>query len=81
MNGDKILKAKLKDRTAADSAFETVVKRDEVVYEPRDPALIEYSGDNQYSLKFIQWAINKSRRIRILYSVPLTCLSLLNIPV
>lgn len=72
-NGDKILKAKLKDRTAADSAYEKVVQRDEAVYVPRDPALIEYLGDNQYLFKIYPVAINKSRRIRILYSVPLTC--------
>lgn len=72
-NGDKILKARLKDRTAADSAYEEVVDRDKEVYVSRDPALIEYLGNNQYRFKIYPVAINKSRRIRILYTIPITC--------
>ncbi len=66
-NGDQILKAKLKDRDAADSAYESVVNRIQV----RDPALIELVGPNTYEFKIYPVAINQTRKIRILYSVPL----------
>lgn len=71
-NGSKLLKAKLRDRAAADSAYEKVVDRDKQVYIPRDPALIEYVADNQYRYKIYPVAINKSRKIRITYSIPLS---------
>jgi hypothetical protein len=71
-NGSTILKAKLKDRTKADSAYEDVVDRNDIVFVRRDPALIEYLGDNQYRFKIYPVAINNSRRIRILYTIPLS---------
>jgi hypothetical protein len=74
-NGDEILKAKLKERAKADSAYEEVVDRNEVRYIPRDPAVIEYQGSNTYGIKIYPVAINKSRRIRILYSIPLQAFS------
>ncbi len=66
-NGNEILKAKLKDRDAADSAYESVVNRVQV----RDPAIIELVGPNTYEFKIYPVAINQTRKIRILYSVPL----------
>jgi len=69
-NGSKILKAKLKDRLAADSAYEQVVDRQQVQVVARDPAIIEYLGDNTYAYKIYPVAMDGSRRLRILYSVP-----------
>ena len=66
--GSKILKAKLCDRTQADSAYEATIDRTRPI--PRDPALIEYLGNNSYRFKIYPVAINNSRKIRILYSVP-----------
>ncbi len=68
---DDILKAKLRDRRSADSLYEKVVDRQQVVV-PRDPALIEYAGNGSYDFKIYPVAIGKSRKIRILYTVPLT---------
>ena len=65
-NGQKILKAKLKDRKSADSAYQNIVNRDV----PRDPALIEYLGDNTYRFRIYPVSIDGARKIRILYSVP-----------
>jgi hypothetical protein len=73
-NGETILKAKLKDRSAADSAYEDVVDRDKIQFIPRDPALIEGLGDNRYRIKIYPVVINNSRKIRILYSIPLQIL-------
>lgn len=70
-NGNTILKAKLLLRADADSAYEKVVDRDKIVFVSRDPALIQYTGNNQYSFKIYPVEINQSRKIRILYTVPL----------
>ena len=70
-NGNTILKAKLKDRISADSAYEAVVDRDAARFIPRDPAIIEAVGSNQYRYKIYPVSINASRKIRILYSVPM----------
>ncbi|MBD3317261.1 MAG: hypothetical protein GF344_15855 [Chitinivibrionales bacterium] len=69
--GNTILKAKLKDRTAADSAYEEVVDRRRTQIVPRDPALIESLGGNRYRFKIYPVALARSRKIRILYTVPL----------
>ena len=74
-NGSKILKAKLLSRADADSNYEQVVDRDAVIPEIRDPALIEYLGNNEYSIKIYPVTIGKSRKIRILYTVPLKTLA------
>lgn len=70
-NGNKILKAKLLLRADADTAYEKVVDRDKPVVVARDPALIEYLGNNQYRFKIYPVEISGTRKIRILYSVPL----------
>lgn len=70
-NGDIILKAKLKTRAEADSAYEEVVDREEIQVIPRDPAIVEYLGNNSYRFRIYPVAINNSRRIRIRYTVPL----------
>ncbi len=67
-NGDKILKAKLRDRNEADSLYEEVVGREK----PRDPAIINWIGNNNYEFKIYPVEFNKERRIRILYSIPVT---------
>ncbi len=66
-NDNKILKGKLLLRADADSAYEDVVNRVVV----RDPALIQYIGKDQYQFKIFPVEINNSRKIRILYTVPL----------
>ncbi len=66
-NGNTILKAKLKSRTDADSAYENIVNRVVV----KDPAIIHYLGNNQYQFKIFPVELNNSRKIRILYTVPL----------
>jgi len=70
-NGDQILKARLKERAAADSAYEDVVDRNAHLFVRRDPALIEYRGQNRYGFKIYPVNLNESRKIRILYTVPL----------
>lgn len=71
-NGTQILKAKLLDKNLANKQYEDVVDRDTIkpVVVVRDPSLIEYLGNNVYRFKIYPVAINKSRRIRILYTVP-----------
>lgn len=70
-NGSTILKAKLRDKIAADSLYEEVVDRQEEVFIPRDPALIEKIDPDTYRYKIYPVDINGSRRIRIRYSIPL----------
>jgi hypothetical protein len=70
-NGNQLLKAKLRTKADADSAYEDVVDRENEKIVPRDPALIEYRGNNTYSFKIYPVVLNQSRKIRILYTVPL----------
>ncbi|NLD94401.1 MAG: hypothetical protein GX639_17230 [Fibrobacter sp.] len=70
-NGNTILKAKLLLRADADSAYEDVVERDKIQFVSRDPAIIHYLGNDQYQFKIYPVDINQSRKIRILYTVPL----------
>lgn len=70
-NGDEILKARLKDRAMADSSYEEVVDRDNPDPVIIDPALIEYLGNNRYEFKIYPVAIGRSRKLRILYTIPL----------
>ncbi len=70
-NGNTILKAKLLLRADADSAYENVVERDKIQFVRRDPAIIHYLGNDQYQFKIYPVDINQSRKIRILYTVPL----------
>jgi len=65
-NGDKLLKAKLIDREHADSIMDSIVD-----YTYRDPALIRYEGNNRYSFRIYPVSIGNSRKVRVLYSVPL----------
>jgi hypothetical protein len=69
-NGTTVLKAKLKDRSEADSAYEEVVDRDKPRVIPHDPAVIEYLGNDRYRIKIYPVRINNARKIRILYTVP-----------
>jgi hypothetical protein len=69
-NGNTLLKAKLKDRTEADSAYEEVVDRDKPRVIARDPAVIEYLGNDRYRIKMYPVRINNARKIRILYTIP-----------
>lgn len=71
-NDTTILKAKLRDRVEADSAYEEVVDREQIVFERKDPALIEYLGSNRYRIKIYPFSINQSRKLRILYSIPMS---------
>lgn len=66
-NGNTILKAKLKLRADADSAYESVVNRVAV----KDPAVVHYLGNNQYQFKIFPVELYNSRKIRILYTVPI----------
>jgi hypothetical protein len=68
--GSKILKAKLRDRAAADSAYEATVNRALPQGYHHDPAVIDYLGNGQYRFKIYPVPVNNSRKIRILYSVP-----------
>jgi len=70
-NGSTLLKAKLKDRSTAEKEYEEVVDRDAPVVVPRDPAFIEYLGNNIYRYKIYPVEVRKSRKIRILYTIPL----------
>jgi hypothetical protein len=72
-NGDVILKAKLKPRIVADQQYEDVVDRNIVPpVRPRDPALIEYMGNDTYQMKIYPVRLGNSRKIRLRYHVPCT---------
>jgi hypothetical protein len=75
-NGTTILKAKLKDRNSADSSYEQTVDRNVAVAVRRDPAVIRQIGENTYEFRIYPVGINSSRKIRILYSVPLLATNL-----
>lgn len=74
-NGNQILKAKLCDKKAADSLYEATVDRSKPQPIVRDPAIIEQIGANRYRVRIYPLAINTSRKIRILYSVPMQAFS------
>ncbi|MGD9201469.1 MAG: T9SS type A sorting domain-containing protein [Chitinispirillia bacterium] len=65
-NGDQILKAKLIDKKKADKIMDSIVN-----YTYRDPALVKYEGGNRYSYRIYPVKINQSRKIRILYTIPI----------
>lgn len=70
-NGRTILKAKLKGSSQAATEYEAVVDRNTApIPQPRDPLLIEKTGDN-YTMKLYPVDWNGSRRMRIRYMVPL----------
>jgi hypothetical protein len=73
--GNTILKAKLIDRAAADSAYEAIVGRDKPQYIAHDPAKIIFLGNGQYEFRIFPVPINGARKIRILYSIPFTMIS------
>ncbi len=70
-NGNQVLQARLKDKIVANEEYEEVVDRNAVRPVVRDPALIEYRGNGLYNFKIYPVEMGKSRKIRILYTVPL----------
>lgn len=71
-DGDRLLKAKLKSRLTANAEYEEVVARNTAPQpRPRDPLIIERSGDSTYSLKLFPVSWGGSRKMRIRYLVPL----------
>jgi len=75
-NGNKLLKAKLRDKKAADSLYEATVDRSKPIIFARDPSIIEQIGENRYRFRIYPVEINASRRLRILYSVPMQAFSI-----
>lgn len=70
-NGDKILKGKLQSLAMARRKYEEVVDRNvKNPPPPRDPALIEKTGENTYALSIFPVSLNSSRKLRIRYLVP-----------
>jgi hypothetical protein len=70
-NGDIILKAKLKSRFDANQQYEEVVDRNIIPPpRPRDPALIEYMGNNTYQVKIYPVILGNARKIRLRYYIP-----------
>lgn len=65
-NGEQILKAKLLEKGKADSIMDNIVN-----YTYRDPALVKYEGGNRYSFRIYPVKINQSRKVRILYTIPI----------
>ncbi|HNY32380.1 MAG TPA: hypothetical protein PKO15_15955 [Fibrobacteria bacterium] len=71
-DGDKLLKAKLKARATANAQYEEVVARNTApMPAPRDPLIIERSGESTYSLKLYPVSWGGSRKMRLRYLVPL----------
>lgn len=69
-NGDKILKAKMMDKRKADSLYEATVDRQKPQVFPRDPAMIYMISPDVYQIKIYPVEIGKSRKIRVLYTLP-----------
>ncbi|MBF0432239.1 MAG: hypothetical protein HQK83_13220 [Fibrobacteria bacterium] len=70
-NGEVILKAKLKPKALANKEYEEVVDRNITPPpRPKDPALIEFLGDNRYRVKIYPVQLGNSRKIRLRYHVP-----------
>lgn len=70
-NGDKILKGKLQTKEMARRKYEEVVDRHvKNPPPPRDPALLEKVGANQYALSVFPVALNGSRKLRLRYLIP-----------
>ncbi len=70
-NGKQILKGKLRTREQARSQYEDVVDRNvKIPPPPRDPALLEKTGEDNYALSIFPVSLNQSRKIRIRYLIP-----------
>jgi hypothetical protein len=70
-NGDKILKGKLQTKEMARRKYEEVVDRNvKDPPPPRDPAILEMTGENTYALSIFPVSLNGSRKIRLRYLVP-----------
>lgn len=65
-NGDDILKAKLLDKNKADSTMNDIVNNT-----AKDPMLVKYEGNNNYSFRIYPVEIGYSRKLRMRYSIPL----------
>ena len=70
-NGEKILKGKLQTKEMARRKYEEVVDRNvKDPPPPRDPAILEKTGENSYALSIFPVSLNGSRKIRIRYLIP-----------
>lgn len=70
-NGDKILKGKLQTKEMARRKYEEVVDRNvKDPPPPRDPAILEKTGESSYALSIFPVSLNASRKIRIRYVIP-----------
>lgn len=70
-NGDIILKGKLQTKAKARRSYEEVVDRN--VKDPplpRDPAILEKTGEDSYALSIFPVALNGKRKLRLRYLVP-----------
>ncbi len=68
-NGNDILKAKLRSSSEAREKYEQVVERN-LETTPRDPILLEKTGENTYEFAVYPFNINQIRKIRYRYTVP-----------
>src|SRR5690606_20181157 len=72
-NGDVVLKGKLLSLEMARRKYEEVVDRNVTVPPPpRDPAILEKTGENTYALSIFPVSLNGSRKIRLRYLIPST---------
>jgi hypothetical protein len=70
-NGNKILKGKLQTKEMARRKYEDVVDRNvKDPPPPRDPAILEKTGENSYALSIFPVSLNGSRKLRIRYLIP-----------
>lgn len=71
-NGTQILKGKLKSVEEATSAYEAIVDRQTAPPpQPKDPALLTRTKQNDYKLNIYPASINAFRKVRLRYLVPI----------
>jgi hypothetical protein len=70
-NGNTILKGKLQTKIKGRGLYEEVVDRNvKDPPRPRDPAILEKTGENSYALSIFPVSINGSRKLRFRYLIP-----------
>jgi hypothetical protein len=70
-DGNTILQGKLLDRKAADSLYEEFVDRNSTPpARPRDPIILEKTGDGTYRFRIYPVTLGYSRHMRIRYQLP-----------
>lgn len=70
-DGDKVLQARLLDKAAADSVYQSMVERNSLPpARPRDPILLDQVSSGTYRVRVYPVELSRSRHLRLRYQLP-----------